>query len=80
MEDQKERRVEASRNFVERTHAWNFLNKIVIGDESLCFQYDPSLKRQTTECQARATHQSLSDEVENQYDANFFLRFSQDYS
>lgn len=51
---QKDRQVEASRSFVTFTDGHDkFLNKIVIGDESLCFWYCPSTKRQTEEWQGQ---------------------------
>lgn len=48
--EQKIRRVAASETFVEMADSdSNFLNKIITGDESWCFQYDPSTKRRTME-------------------------------
>ena len=48
--DQKQRRVQASRNLIEAAdNDRNFLNKIITGDESWCFQYDPTTKRQSSE-------------------------------
>jgi len=48
--EQKERRVEASRSLVEFANKdKNFLDKIVTGDESWCYQYDPTTKRQSME-------------------------------
>lgn len=48
--EQKEQRVNASRDFVQMvTNNPNFLKSIVTGDESWCFEYDPSTKRQSSE-------------------------------
>lgn len=47
--EQKERRVDCCRDFVETCDADpNFLSSIVTGDESWCFQYDPLTKRQSS--------------------------------
>ncbi|KAG5331092.1 SETMR methyltransferase, partial [Acromyrmex heyeri] len=44
--EQKIRRVAASETLIEMADSDpNFLDKIITGDESWCFQYDPSTKR-----------------------------------
>lgn len=49
-EEQKEQRVNAARDFIEFADSNpDFLNKIITGDESWCFQYDPTTKRQSAE-------------------------------
>ncbi|XP_012231347.2 protein GVQW3-like [Linepithema humile] len=48
--EQKEQRVIACRNLIEMTDEDNsFLQKIITGDESWCFQYEPTTKRQSAE-------------------------------
>lgn len=48
--EQKEARVAASANLVEMADMdADFLNLIVTGDESWCFEYDPTTKRQSSE-------------------------------
>lgn len=48
--EQKAQRAHASRNFIEAADMnENFLSNIITGDETWCFQYDPSTKRQSAE-------------------------------
>ena len=48
--EQKEQRVNACRNLIEMADEDNtFLQKIITGDESWCFQYEPTTKRQSAE-------------------------------
>ncbi len=52
--EQKSRRVDASKTLLEMADSDpNFLDKIITGDESWCFQYDPSTKRQSMEWRGR---------------------------
>lgn len=46
--EQMQRRVDCSKNFIFNCDSNpNFINSIVTGDESWCFQYDPETKRQS---------------------------------
>lgn len=52
--EQKIRRVAASETLIKMADSDpNFLDKIITGDESWCFQYDPSTKRQSMEWRGR---------------------------
>ena len=49
-DDEKERRMLASQEIIDMTDSdSDFLNLIVVGDESWCYEYDPSTKRQSCE-------------------------------
>jgi hypothetical protein len=52
-DNQKQRRLDVcsnpSRQFAEGN---NFLDRIITGDESWCFQYDPETKRQSMQWKA----------------------------
>jgi hypothetical protein len=49
-DDQKTRRNEVSAEMLERLETEpNFLNRVITGDESWLFEYDPETKRQSEE-------------------------------
>lgn len=49
-DEQKQRRVDASREILEQLESEpDFLDDVIIGDESRVFQYDPDNKHQSSE-------------------------------
>jgi len=55
-DEQKERRVQASRDMLERVESDpNILDYVVTGDESWVYQYDPETKRQSEEWHTSAS-------------------------
>jgi hypothetical protein len=48
MEEQKE-----TSHFVEQLQEDNFLDRVIIGDETRCYQYDPEAKHQSMECRLK---------------------------
>jgi len=47
--EQREDRVTSCQNIIAMADADNFFNKIITGDETWCFTYDPETKRQSFE-------------------------------
>ena len=53
-----------------------FLDSIIIGDESWCFKYDPETKRQSAEWKSKRrakTKKIAFSEVSNQDNVDYFL-------
>ena len=47
--EQREDRVTSCQDIMAMVDADNFFNKIIMGDETWCFAYDPETKRQRSE-------------------------------
>ena len=54
--EQKENRLEICQDLLGRLEIEpNFLHKVITGDESWVFDYDPETKRQSEECQTKSS-------------------------
>ena len=77
-EDQKEQRLIASQNLIEMANCDpNLLRNIVTGNETWCFQHDPSTKRQTCRMFGSGggkTSESACCHIKSKNNANCFFR------
>jgi len=83
-DDQRHERVQYAKHIIKTAHRiQNFLNSIVAEDETWCFRFDPTTKRQSAEWKSPASpkvKKSSSSKVKSEDNACVFLRQQGNYS
>ena len=73
-EQQKERRVQVCRDILEELETEpNLLGRVITGDESWIFEYDPETKSSVEESDIAKTEKSEDVQVQNQGDVDCFF-------
>ena len=82
-DDQRYERVQYAKDIKSARRNKNFLNSIVVENETWCFRYDPTTKHQSAEWKSPASpkgKKSSSSKVKSEDNACVFLRQQGNYS